>query len=195
MNPRLDVSRCACPSSHSLTNKTARVLWSIVWSLLFRPSPRLFLGWRRMVLRCFRARIGKGAKIMPSARIWAPWNLIVEEQGAIGEYVDCYNVAPITIGSHATVSQYAHLCAATHDITHPNMRLGTAPITIRDAAWVCAGAFVSMGVTVEEGAVCGARAVVVKDVPPWTVVAGNPAQEIKTREIQPIDERETEIQL
>ena len=194
MIQKINTCRDACPSQHSFRNKLARALWQVVWALLFRPSPRLCFGWRRALLRAFRADIGKGAKIMPSARIWAPWNLTIKEHGAIGEHVDCYNVAPITIGSHATVSQYAHLCAATHDITHPNMRLVTAPITIRDAAWVCAGAFVSMGVTVEEGAVCGARAVVVKDVPPWTVVAGNPAQEIKTREIQPIDERETEIQ-
>ena len=183
MSQSLDTSRRACPSQHNLRNKLGRALWFVVHTLLFRPSPRICFGWQRMILRAFGARIGTGAKIMPSARIWAPWNLIVEEQGAIGEYVDCYNVAPITIGSHATVSQYAHLCAATHDITHPNMRLVTAPITIRDAAWVGAGAFVAMGVTVGEGAVCGARAVVVKDVPPWTVVAGNPAREIKKREL------------
>jgi putative colanic acid biosynthesis acetyltransferase WcaF len=179
----IDTSRELCPSVHSFRNKLGRVVWSIVCTLLFRPSPRLCLGWRRFLLRCFGAKIGKGAKIMSSARIWAPWNLTVEEQGTIGEDVDCYNVAPIVVGAHATVSQHAHLCAATHDITHPNMLLTSAPIVIGNAAWICAGAFVRYGVTVGEGAVCGARAVVVKDVPDWTIVAGHPAREIKKREI------------
>ena len=179
----IDTSRKLCPSVHSFRNKLARVAWAIACSILFRPSPRLCFGWRRFVLRCFGAKIGNGAKIMPSARIWAPWNLKVKEQGTFGEHVNCYNVAPITIGAHATVSQDADLCAATHDISHPNMLLVTAPIVIGDAAWVCAGAFVRYGITIGEGAVCGARAVVVKDVPDWTVVAGHPAREIKKREI------------
>ena len=50
---------------------------------------------------------------------------------------------------------------------------------------VCADAFVGPGVVIVEGAVVGARAVVMKNVEPWTVVAGNPAQVIKIRELKP----------
>ena len=57
----------------------------------------------------------------------------------------------------------------------------TKPIVIHDFSWVAAEAFVAFGVTVGEGAIVGARAVVVKDVDPWTIVAGNPAQFIKRR--------------
>jgi putative colanic acid biosynthesis acetyltransferase WcaF len=57
----------------------------------------------------------------------------------------------------------------------------TAPIVLNREAWVCAGAYVHLGVTLGEGAVAGARAVVMKDVPAWTVVAGNPARTIKQR--------------
>ena len=180
---QIDTSREACPSPHSMRNKIGRIAWGLVWGCLFRPTPRLLFGWRRMLLRCFGARIGKGAKIMPSVRIWAPWKLTIEEEGTLGEWVDCYCVAPVLIGAHATVSQYTHLCTATHDITDPYMRLSTAPITIKDQAWIGAGAFVRHGVTVQQGAVCGARAVVVKDVPAWTIVAGNPAREIKKRKL------------
>jgi putative colanic acid biosynthesis acetyltransferase WcaF len=95
--------------------------------------------------------------------------------------VDCYCVAPITIGAHATVSQYAFLCTATHDVSDPHMRLVTAPIVVADQAWVCAGAFLAPGVMVAQGAVVGARAVVTKEVPAWTIVAGNPAREIRKR--------------
>ena len=57
------------------------------------------------------------------------------------------------------------------------------PIEVRDQAWVCADAFVGPGVVVGEGAVAGARAVVTKNVEPWTVVAGNPARFLKARRI------------
>ncbi len=64
------------------------------------------------------------------------------------------------------------------------MRLVTAPITIGAGAWITADVFVGPGVTVGEGAVVGARSSVFKDVPAWTVVAGNPAHEIKKRELR-----------
>ena len=60
----------------------------------------------------------------------------------------------------------------------------TASITIHSFAWVAADAFVGMGVTIGEGAVVGARAVVFKDVEPWTIVGGNPAKDLKKRIIK-----------
>ncbi len=54
-----------------------------------------------------------------------------------------------------------------------------APVVIRDKAWVGARAIVLRGVTVGEGAVVGAGSVVTRDVPDWTVVAGNPARVVR----------------
>lgn len=178
------VSRKECPSTHSTANKIARVCWGVAWLLLFRPSPKLMLGWRRLLLRLFGATIGKGAKVLPSVKIWAPWNLTMRDEACLSHDVDCYCVAPITIGAHATVSQYSLLCTATHDVEDPHMLLVTAPIVVEDSAWVCADVFVAPGVTIAEGAVAGARAVVLRDVPPWTIVAGNPAREIKKRKLR-----------
>ena len=177
----LDVSKDKCPSPHSLKNKLGRVIWAMVWGTVFRWSPRVFFGWRRFLLRCFGARIGKNARISPSVRVWAPWNLVVGDEVAIAHDVDCYCVDRLTIGDHATVSQYSFLCTASHDISDPHMGLITAPIQIGSQSWVCAGVFVSPGVTIGEGAVVGAMSVVTRDVEPWTVVAGNPAKYRRTR--------------
>ncbi|QEF99471.1 Maltose O-acetyltransferase [Stieleria maiorica] len=167
-----------------MANKIGRVLWCVCWWLLFRPSPRIMFRWRVLVLRCFGATVTARSRIDPTVRIWAPWNLVVGRDSSIGHHVDVYNVATITIGDHATVSQYSYLCAASHDLADPTMRLVTSPIRIGDAAWVCAKAFVGPGVTVHQGAVVGACGVVTKDVPEWMIVAGNPAREIRKREIQ-----------
>ena len=82
------------------------------------------------------------------------------------------------------MSQGAYLCTASHDISDSLNPLVTAPIIVKDQAWIATDAFVGMGVTVGQGAVIGARACVFKDVEPWTVVGGNPAKFIKRREIK-----------
>lgn len=169
------------PSPHSLANRLIRALWGITWLFLFRLSPRPFYGWRRFLLRVFGARIGHGAIVHASARVWAPWNLEMGTNSCLSFGVECYAVDRITIGSYATVSQFSFLCAAGHDIDSADMTLTTAPIVIGDHAWVAADAFIGPGVTIAEGAVVGARASVFKDVPPWMVVAGNPARRIRRR--------------
>lgn len=166
---------------HSTGNRVVRALWGVVWALLFRPSPRICHGWRRLLLRLFGARLGKGVHVYPSVKVWGPWHLRMGDHSCLAPYVDCSCVAPITIGEHATVSQYSYLCTGSHDFEQSDMPLITAPIVIEDQAWVCACVFVGPGVTVGEGAVVGARSVVVKDVEPWAVVAGNPAKYIKKR--------------
>lgn len=171
-------------SEHSFGNKAGRAVWGVVWLLLFRPTCRCFHVWRRMLLRLFGAKIGKGVRVYPSCRIWAPWNLSMGDFSCLGDYVDCYCVGKINIGAHAMVSQYGFLCSAAHDISDPRMGLVTKSINIKDGAWICADVFISPGVTVSEGAVASARSVIIQDVDSWTVVAGNPAQEVGKRELR-----------
>jgi len=176
-----------CPSPHSVGNRAARLAWSVVWAVLFRPSPRFCHWWRRLLLRLFGARLGRRVHVYPSCRIWAPWNLEVGDYGCLADNVDCYCVAAVSVGAHSTVSQYSYLCSATHDPADPTFRLVAAPITIADQAWVCADVFVGPGVSIGQGAVVGARASVFDDVPPWTIVGGTPARFIKHRTIRKAD--------
>ena len=62
--------------------------------------------------------------------------------------------------------------------------LVTAPIIIRQKAWIASMAFVGMGVEIGDGAIAGATASVYRSVEPWTVVGGNPAKFIKNRIIK-----------
>ncbi|WP_251942108.1 WcaF family extracellular polysaccharide biosynthesis acetyltransferase [Salinibacter ruber] len=159
-----------------------RVFWG-AGSVLFRWTPRLLYGVRNALLRLFGAEIGKNVRIHPSATIYFPWKFSIGDWSSVGEDAMIYNLGPIAIGEKVTVSQRAHLCAGTHDATDPAMPLQKPPISVGDQAWICADAFVGPGVTVEEGAVVGARAVVVKDVEAWTIVGGNPARPLRDREL------------
>ncbi|MDE5889795.1 MAG: putative colanic acid biosynthesis acetyltransferase [Bacteroidales bacterium] len=166
----------------SRRHQMIRFVWGIVWPMFTWFLPRsLCSGWKRFLLRMFGASIDSTAVVYSSAKVYYPANLRMDSHSCLASDVDCYNVAPIHIGSQATISQGAYLCTASHDITDPKNRLLTKPIVIEEQAWVGADAFVGMGVTVGEGAVVGARAAVFKDVEPWNVVGGNPAKFIKKR--------------
>lgn len=168
-------------SEFPLRHRLARLCWAGVWCVLFRFSPVPLYAWRRMLLRLFGARLAASARVYPSARIWAPWNLTMESGACIGPEVYCYDVGPVHLGVEATVSLRTFLCSASHDIHHPARPLVLGRIRIARGAYIFADAFIGTSVTVGEGAVVGARAVVVRDVEPYDVVAGNPARVIGRR--------------
>ena len=165
----------------SLKNRFGRIIWSIVYLVLFRLTPVPCFGWRRMLLRCFGAKLASSVHIYPSARIWAPWNLTMESRACLAQEVYCYNVDRVFLGADSTVSFRSFLCTASHDINHPQRPLVTAPIRIERGAYLFADAFIGMYVTVGVGAVVAARAVVVRSVAPFDVVGGNPARVISHR--------------
>lgn len=162
-------------------NRTGRVLWGLVYWTLFRLSPRPFHAWRAWLLTLFGARLGRRTHIYPGVRIWAPWNLECGDETGVAGGAILYSQGRITLGRRVVVSQGAHLCTGTHDYEKPGFPLYTRDIVVGDDAWVAAEVFVHPGVTIGEGAVIGARSVVVKDAPAWTVLAGNPAKPIKVR--------------
>jgi len=176
----LDISANRKATKYTPREQILRVLWG-VGKQLFRLSPRICFGWRRMLLRLFGAKIGNEVCIYNSAEIYMPWNFEIGDQSSVGEHAYIYNLGRITIGNRTTISQRAHLCAGTHDFTDPALPLLKPPIIVKDQAWVCADAFVGPGVTVGEGAIVGARAVVIKDVEAWDIVAGNPARVVRKR--------------
>lgn len=178
----IDVSSNRASRKWSRREQIGRVLWGGVWPL-FRLSPRLLWGWRRMLLRAFGARVGRGAHIYPSVQITIPWHLDLGENCAIGDRAILYALGPITIGARATISQGAHLCAGTHDLTDPSRPLLKLPIRIGEDAWICADAFVGPGVQIGRGAIVGARAVTMRDVEDETTVVGNPARVVPRKSI------------
>jgi putative colanic acid biosynthesis acetyltransferase WcaF len=137
--------------------------------------------WRRTLLRAFGARVGRSVHVYPGARIWAPWNLELGDECGVADGAILYSQGMIRLGAQSVVSQGAHLCAGTHDYEKPGFPLVTKPISVGAKSWLAAECFVHPGVTIGEGAVIGARSVVTKDMPPWTVCAGHPCRPLKPR--------------
>ncbi len=179
----LDIEANRAAAKYTRGELLLRVLW-VPGGLLFRLIPRPFFGARRLLLRLFGARVGRDVHIYPSATIYLPWCLDIGHRSAIGEGAYIYNLGKVSIGERATISHKAHLCAGTHDYADPSLSLIRSEIVIDDDAWICADAFVGPGVHVGRGAVVGARAVAVKNVDDWSVVAGNPARHVKQRQFR-----------
>lgn len=166
---------------YSWTEQCRRVLW-IFGEYAIRLSPRPCFAWRRMVLRLFGAKVGRAVHLYSSTRIYMPWNVEIGDWAALGEEAFIYSLGKVCIGSGASVAYRAHICAGTHDFSDSSLPLLKPPVVIEDNVWIGTDAFIGPGTTIHRGALVGARAVVVKDVPSMHIVAGNPARQIGMRQ-------------
>lgn len=178
-----DLSRFSVPRGFRGRSAAIVQLWWLVQGLLFAPSPQFMYGWRNFLLRLFGARIGRKVVIRPSARITYPWKISIGDYSCIGDFVELYTLGEITIGRNAVVSQYCYLCTGSHDMTSPTFDIFAKPIVVEDQAWLAAGVFVHPGVTISEGSVVAARAVVERDTTPFYVHRGAPAIAVRQRTV------------
>ena len=93
-------------------------------------------------------------------------------------------IGPVVIGSHVNLAQGITVTALNHNFDDTEKRIdeqgvSTNPVTIEDDVWIGANAVILPGVTIGNHCVVAAGAVVTKDVPPHSLVAGVPAKVIK----------------
>jgi len=155
--------------------------WWLVQMLFFKTSPQFMYGWRRFLLRCFGAKIGKKVMIRPSAHVQFPWKLNIGEYSWVGDGVVLYNLDKINIGSHAVISQRSYLCTGSHHHGCPDFSIYTKPIIIENQCWLAADVFVAPGITIGTGTVVGSRSSVFKSLPSGKICFGTPALVIKDR--------------
>lgn len=180
---RHDIQRFSSP--WTVRENIGRALWMLARPLLFRATFHNWYAWRRMILRVFGAQVGRHVRVRPSAKIEVPWHLTLGDGCVIGDEAILYSLGHITIGRNVVISQYAHLCAGTHDFNDPTFPLLKPPITIGDNCWLAADTFIGPGVTIGPGTVVGARSSVFKDMPGNSIVVGNPAKVLKARSSEP----------
>jgi len=148
------------------------------WAKRFQTLPELIKRNRRR----YRL-VKKGAHIAETAEIGIAniggnkSNLTIGEFTFIGR-VEITLHEKIIIGNYVCINDGVKLLSASHDVLDSLWRHKKKPIYIGDYAWIATNAIVLPGVRIGRGAVIGAGAVVSNDVKDYSIVIGNPAQEI-----------------
>ena len=156
-------------------------LWWAIDFFLFKPSPQIMYGWRRLLLRLFGAKIGKKVIIRPNVTITYPWKVSIGDYSWIGDNVELYSLGEIEIGSNVVISQKSYLCGASHDYKQEDFSIWSGKVVIEDECWLATDVYVAPNVTIGKGTVIGARSSVFNDLPNGKVCVGSPAKAIKER--------------
>lgn len=161
--------------------------------------------WVRNLLNPFKHKRGKGTVVRRYTRMdLMPYNkfemgekCLVEDfatiNNAVGDVfignrsligISSVVIGPVTIGDDVMLAQNVVLSGLNHDyqdvrVPIKEQPVSTLPITIEDGVWIGANSVITSGVKVGKQSVIAGGSVVIKDVPPYSVVAGNPAKVIK----------------
>jgi putative colanic acid biosynthesis acetyltransferase WcaF len=174
----------AYASPWSFRERLGVIVFKIVWTMTCRWTPNPLNRWRLLVLRVFGCRIQGRPYVAATCRIRIPWQLELHHRACLGPDSEVYNLGECILRARCTVTQHGYLCGGSHDLSKRALPLIVAPIDIGEDAFLGAKVFVMPGVIIGEGVVVGAASVVVQDVAPWAIVAGNPAKQVGTRSFE-----------
>lgn len=136
---------------------------------------------RKWFYQLLGAKIGKGTVICRRAEVLLPKGLQLADRVSVGWFAELDARGGITIGHDSNISSHVKLITGSHDIDDPKFTADFLPIHIGHHCWIGTGAMVLNGVTIGDGAVIAAGAVVTKDVPANEVWGGVPAKFIRKR--------------
>jgi len=122
--------------------------------------------------------IGNESYIGENAKIWSAENIEIGNRVLISHNVNIHDNISHPINSKERHNDYLRILGL-NNIDAKQFDLRTKPVVIKDDAWIGFNATILKGVTIGKGAIIGACSLVTKDVPDWTIVAGNPAQIIR----------------
>lgn len=132
--------------------------------------------------------VGAGTWIEPTVKFTSPQNIHIGKHCHIN-HLGCLQASSdskITIGNDLRMGPGTMIYSSNHGIRKESL-IRTQPstekdVTIGNDVWLGSNVVVTAGVTIGDGAIIAAGAVVIKDIPPYTIAAGIPAKPIKGRE-------------
>jgi acetyltransferase-like isoleucine patch superfamily enzyme len=155
-------------------------------SLKFYLANHLFMNFMPYNVRHFYLRKFCGVKIGSNSSIAMGCfitgeNIIIGNNTVINRFTYLDGRAGVEIGDNVNISHYTLVQTLTHDPQSPDFVCLIKPVVIESDSWVGARVVILPGVRIGRGAVVGAGSVVTKNVPSYSIVAGNPARIIGLR--------------
>ena len=160
-----------------------RLIWYIANRLFLNTSILFPSSFKASILKLFGAKVGRGVVIKPKVNIKYPWFLEFGNHVWIGEHVWIDNLAQVSIGDHACISQGALLLTGNHDYKKSSFDLITGEITLEDGVWIGAKSIVGPGVRCGSHSILTVGSFTSKDLDAYGIYQGNPAVKIRNREI------------
>ena len=117
-------------------------------------------------------KIGEWCYVGEGSRIWSAARIEIGDRVLISHSANIFDSLTHPLQAAARHEQVKQIFEQGHPL---KLSLDESPVRIGNDAWIGAGAMILRGVTVGEGGIVAAGAVVTKDVPPYSIVAGNPA--------------------
>lgn len=137
---------------------------------------------RNLGMRLAGAQVSKNVMFYPGFSVRNPKKLVIEDGVNIGPKSLLDARSGLIIHRNAVIAYEAIIWSLNHDYNDENFCGKGAPTEIGAYAWICSRAIILPGIKIGEGAIVASGAIVTKDVPPYSVVAGVPARVIGNRE-------------
>jgi maltose O-acetyltransferase len=141
---------------------------------------------KHLMLKGLFKSIGKNINIRPGIKFTSGRNISIGDNSGVGDRCFLQDIGEISIGSDVLMGPEAMIFTANHQMKRDellrNQGETVSGVTIGDDVWIGARSIILPGVTVSNGAVIAAGAVVTRDVEPYTIVGGVPAKKIGVRE-------------
>lgn len=131
--------------------------------------------------RFFGIQIGAHSSFHWRAAFFEPSGVAIGSNTIVGNDSFLDGRRGITIGDNVNIGGHVQIFTLEHDPQAPDFGVQGGPVVVGDRAYIATRATILPQVSVGEGAVVAAGAVVTRDVPPFTIVGGVPAREIGTR--------------
>jgi maltose O-acetyltransferase len=174
---RLSARRMACAAAYLGVGR------HLPWSP--RPGGRVARRVRAYLAAGMLDACGERVNVEHGAWFGSGRGIRLGDRSALG--MDALVIGPLTVGDDVMMGPRCLLVSDRHEISDTGVPMAQQgfgaprPIVIEDDVWIGAGVTVLSGVRIGRGSVVGAGSVVTRDVPPWSVAAGNPARVVRQR--------------
>lgn len=164
--------------------KLKKIIWFLISSTLYQTNLFPFSKIKVIILRLFGAKIGSGVNIKPLVYIKYPWRLEIGNNVWIAEKVWIANESMVKIGHNVCLSHEVLILCGGHDYKKVAFNVYNYPLTIEDGVWLGAQSAVLGGIKIGSHAVLAMKSVANKELEPYSIYRGNPAEKIRTRIIE-----------
>ncbi|MDM8515107.1 acyltransferase [Desulfobacterales bacterium HSG16] len=163
------------------TNKIYNIMvnWCKIVYKLIANSVGCLAGWLKNThLKLSMHYCGNNVMIYQPVVFYGPEALDIGDNTSVAPFVHIWCGGRVIIGARCMIASHVAITSLTHDYNEKEMwkTMLASPVVIEDDVWIGAHAQIMPGVTISRGSVIGAGSLVTKDIPPYAIVYGVPAQ-------------------